>query len=207
VYPTHYLRTALALLLGTATLPALAQSAGDWTVGVGIHQVNPKSDNGTVLGGTGVEVGSSARPTFTAEYFLSDAWGVEVLASLPFQHDISLAGMGKIGTTRQLPPTVSLQYHFNPQGKVSPFLGAGVNYTAFFNEDATGALQGSDLSLDNSWGLAAHAGLDFALGQARAVRVDLRWMDIDTDVHLNGAKIGTAQIDPLAYGVSYVVKF
>jgi outer membrane protein len=196
-----------ALALGTLATPALAQSAGDWTFGVGVHQVNPKSDNGSLAGNTlDVEVDDDIKPTITAEYFIRDNLGIEVLASWPFEHDIAIAGVGTVGSTKQLPPTVSLQYHFDA-GKVRPFVGVGVNYTMFFSEDSTGALEGSRLRLDDSWGLAAHAGLDFAIGERGAVRVDVRWMDIDTDVELDGADIGTVQIDPLAYGIAYVFQF
>ena len=196
-----------ALALGTLATPALAQSAGDWTFGIGIHQVNPKSDNGSLAGNTlDVEVDSDIKPTITAEYFVRGNLGIEVLASWPFEHDIAIAGLGTVGSTKQLPPTVSLQYHFDA-GRVRPFVGAGVNYTMFFSEDTRGALEGTRLSLDDSWGLAAHAGLDFAIGERGALRVDVRWMDIDTDVELDGADIGTVQIDPLAYGFAYVFQF
>ena len=198
---------ALALVLGGAATPALAQSAGTWTVGVGAHQVNPKSDNGELAGGTlPVEVESNVRPTITGEYFIADNLGIEVLASLPFKHDIAIDGLGTVGETKHLPPTVSLQYHFG-QGKVKPFVGAGVNYTKFFSEETSGALEGADLELDASWGLAAHAGVDFKVGDKGAIRVDARWIDIDTDVSVEGEKLGTVNIDQLAYGVAYVFSF
>lgn len=198
---------ALALVLGGAATPALAQSAGTWTVGIGAHQVNPKSDNGKLAGGTlPVEVDSDIRPTITGEYFIRDNLGIEVLAALPFQHDIAIKGLGTVGDTKHLPPTVSLQYHFG-QGKVKPFVGAGINYTKFFSEDASGALEGSKLELDASWGLAAHAGIDFKVGEKSAIRVDARWIDIDTDVKLDGQDLGTVNIDPLVYGVAYVFSF
>ncbi len=198
---------ALALVLGGAATPALAQSAGTWTVGVGAHQVNPKSDNGELAGGTlPVEVESNVRPTITGEYFIADNVGIEVLASLPFKHDIAIDGLGTVGETKHLPPTVSLQYHFG-QGKVKPFVGAGVNYTKFFSEETSGALEGADLELDASWGLAAHAGVDFKVGDKGAIRVDARWIDIDTDVSVEGEKLGTVNIDPLVYGVAYVFSF
>lgn len=188
--------------------PAMAQSKGDWTLGLGVHQVNPKSDNGKLANGTlPVSVGSSTRPTITGEYFVADNLGIEVLAAWPFEHDINIKGLGKVGTTKQLPPVVSVQYHFNSKGKVSPFVGLGVNYTKFFSTDSKGALAGSDLKLDDSWGLAAHAGLDIPLGNNSAVRVDVRWADIDTKVKLDGAKLGTANIDPLVYGVAWVKTF
>lgn len=198
---------AIALAFGGLALPAFAQDAGQWTFSVGAHQVNPKSDNGSLAGNTlDVEVGSNVRPTVTAEYFVRDNLGIEVLAALPFQHDIDIKGLGKVGSTKHLPPVVSLQYHFG-KGNVKPFVGAGINYTYFFSESTSGALAGSKLSLDNSWGLAAHAGIDFKVGDKGAIRVDARWIDIDTDVKLDGAGLGTVNIDPLVYGAAYVFNF
>lgn len=198
---------AAALVLGGLAAPAFAQQAGEWTFGVGAHQTNPKSDNGSVAGGTlDVEVGSNVRPTITAEYFVRDNLGIEVLASWPFEHDISIAGLGQVGSTKHLPPTVSLQYHFG-EGTVKPFVGAGINYTLFMSEETEGVLAGSDLELDDSFGLALHAGIDFKVGEKGAIRIDARWIDIDTDATLNGADIGTVEIDPLVYGLAYVFRF
>ena len=198
----------LALAAAGVASPAFAEAKGDWTLGVGVHQVAPKSDNGKLVNGTlKTEVGNSIRPTITFEYFVADNLGVEVLGALPFKHEISLKGLGKVADTKQLPPVVTVQYHFNSKGKVSPFIGAGVNYTTFFSEDTTGALKDSRLKLQDSWGLAAHAGVDFAIGGKGALRVDMRWIDIDSKVKLNGEKIGTVNIDPLVYGASYVFKF
>lgn len=201
------LPASLAAALALAASPAMAQSKGDWAVAAGVHQVAPTSNNGTLAGGLKVDVDSDIKPTITGEYFIADNLGIEILAALPFKHDISIDGLGRVGSTKQLPPVVSLQYHFNSKGKVSPFLGAGLNYTTFFSEETGGALAGSRLKLDDSWGLAAHAGLDFAVGEKGALRVDVRWIDIDSDVKLDGAKLGTVKIDPLAYGVAYVFKF
>ncbi len=198
---------AAALVLGSLAAPAFAQQAGEWTFGVGAHQVNPKSDNGSVVGGTlDVDVGSNVRPTITAEYFVRDNLGIEVLASWPFEHDISIAGVGQVGSTKHLPPTVSLQYHFG-KGTVKPFVGAGINYTLFMSEKTEGALAGSDLKLDDSFGLALHAGIDFKVGEKGAIRIDARWIDIDTDASLDGVDIGTVNIDPLVYGAAYVFQF
>lgn len=199
---------SLAAALATASAPAPAQSRGDWTVGIGVHQVDPKSDNGKLAGGTlPVRVDSDLKPTFTGEYFIADHLGLELLASWPFKHDIAIAGLGRVGSARQLPPTVSLQYHFNSAGRVSPFVGAGLNYTTFFGEDTTGALAGSTLRLDDSWGLAAHAGVDFKVSERGALRVDARWIDIDSKAQLDGQNLGTVNIDPWVYGVAYVHRF
>ena len=196
--------------LALATSPALAQSAGSWTFGIGAHQVAPKSDNGTLtatpLGDLRMEVGNNARPTITAEYFIRDNLGLEVLAALPFQHDIAVAGVGKVGSTKHLPPTVSLQYHFG-QGKVKPFVGLGVNYTRFFSTKSEGPIAGANLDLSDSWGLAGHVGLDVQISEKSAIRIDYRKIDIDTRVKLNGANLGTkntVNIDPSVYGIAYV---
>lgn len=206
-------RYALAASLALAAMPAFAQSAGHWTLGIGAHNVDPKSDNGTLtatpLGNLKMDIGSNARPTITAEYFLKDNLGVEILAALPFQHDINVVGVGKVGSTKHLPPTVSLQYHFG-QGKVRPFVGLGLNYTTFFSTKTEGAIDGTNLDLSNSWGLAGHVGVDFQVSEKGAIRIDYRKIDIDTDVKLNGAKLGTrntVNIDPSAYGIAYVMSF
>lgn len=201
-------RALFPMMLVCLAVPAAAQSRGEWTVGLGLHTVDPTSDNGSLSGGTlDLDVGSDSKPSVTAEFFIRDNLGIEVLAAWPFEHGISIDGLGKAGSTKHLPPTVSFQYHFNSSSKVSPFLGAGLNYTAFFSEKASGALAGSELKLKNSWGLAAHAGLDISFSTKNALRIDARWIDIDSDVSLDGVGLGTAHIDPMVYGVAWVHRF
>lgn len=197
------IRLTTALLLSTALLsgPAFAQSQGDITVGLGFGLVSPKSDNGTLVG-LDVEVEDDARPIFTAEYFFMDNVGVELLAAIPFEHDIKLDGED-IGSTKHLPPTVSLNYHFPNTSAFTPYLGVGVNFTSFFSEDS----DLGDLDLENSWGLSAQAGLDYQVSPNGAVRLNVRWIDIDTDASLNGDDLGEVEIDPLFVGVSYVHRF
>lgn len=197
------MKTLALACLAAVTLgaPALAQSAGEMTLGLGLGFVNPKSDNGIVAGGT-TTIDGNARPTVTFEYFIRDNLGIELLAALPFKHDINVGG-AKAGVTKHLPPTLSLNYHFPTGGALTPFVGLGVNYTLFFQDRSPLG----DLKIDNSWGLAAHLGVDYALSEKGALRMDLRYIDIDSDVKLNGAKVGRVEVDPLVAGVSYVMKF
>lgn len=197
------LRAVLISILGaTAALPAQAQEVADWLWRVGVHQVVPKSSNHDL-----VNVDAAAGLTFNGTYLFAPHWGVELLAALPFQHDVNLNGGGKVAAVKHLPPTISLQYHFNPGARVRPYVGAGLNYTLFFDERTTGALAGADLELDASFGLAAQFGLDVALGDAWLVNLDARWFDIDSDAKVNGVNIGTVEIDPYAFGVSVGRRF
>ncbi|ATG35100.1 MULTISPECIES: OmpW family protein [Phaeobacter] len=195
--------SALALSAALAALagPALAQSQGDWTLGVGIANVNPKSDNGTVAGAAAT-IDDDTALTFTAEYFIRDNIGIELLAASPFEHDISLNG-AYTATTKHLPPTLSVNYHFPTQTQFKPFVGIGINYTTFFEESSPAGV----ISLDDSVGLALNLGADWQISDRGALRVNVRYMDIETDVTLNGAKIGTAEIDPVTVGFGYVHRF
>ena len=193
---------ALALLASAAlALPAAAQSAGDMTLGLGLGSVGPKSDNGTVAGGAAT-IDGNARPTVTFEYFLRDNVGIEVLGALPFKHVVNVNG-ARAGVTKHLPPTVSINYHIPTGGPITPLLGLGVNYTHFF-EDRSPL---GDLDISDSWGLAAHLGVDYAISEKGAIRADLRYIDIDSDVKLNGATVGKVEVDPVVAGLSYIMKF
>lgn len=196
----------LAVLMGSAALPALAQSKGDFLLGLGVHSVTPDNSSSLTTAGR-IDVDANIRPTITGEYFIADNIGIELLAAWPFEHDINLVGTGKIGKTKHLPPTLSLQYHFTNASAVTPFLGAGVNYTYFFDDTASGPLAGTSLDLSDSWGLALHAGLDYAITDRGSLRADVRYIDIETDVKVGGTPIGKVKIDPWVFGVAYVHKF
>lgn len=186
-----------------AAPPAFGYEAGDLLVRAGLHSVDPKSDNGDI-----VEVGDGTRPTLDVTYMFSRNWGVELLAAVPFEHDVRLADGGdKVATVKHLPPTVSLLYHFLPDAPVKPYLGLGLNVTFFFDEDTRGALEGADLELDTSIGPAAVAGVDIELGSRWFLNANVRYLDIDTDAELDGTKLENVEIDPFAFGVSVGYRF
>jgi len=192
----------------TASANEASLQAGDILVRGGIHVVSPKSDNGSLVGGAlDVDVDSNWRPSATLTYMLTPAIGVELLVAIPFKHDINIDGLGKVATTRHLPPTLSLQYHVNDLGRVRPYVGAGINFTLIFDTSTTGALNGSKLSLDNSFGLAAQAGVDIHLNRDWFVNGEIRYIDIDSKARLDGTRIGTVEIDPLVFGVGVGRRF
>lgn len=201
------LAAATALTMTTA----FAVPAGTWSVAAGAHYVDPKSDNGSLVNGAlDVDVDGDVRPTISGEYFIANNVGVELLAAIPFHHDITLTDTNgnKIDAkTQHLPPTLSVQYHFdynNMPMNIKPFVGVGVNYTTFFNERIA---TGGDLKLDDSVGVAGHVGLDIPFAPTEAFRIDARYMDIKTDASLNGIDIGEVDISPWVYGVAFVKQF
>jgi len=196
----------LATALATTAAPALAQSKGDMTLGLGLHSVMPTDSNSATTPGL-LNVDPNIRPTVTFEYFIADNIGIEVLAAWPFEHDVNLVGTGKVAKTKQLPPTVSLQYHFANSSALTPFVGVGLNYTTFFDETGVGILAGQNVKLSDSWGLAAHAGVDYAVSDRGALRLDVRYIDIETDLRINGVQQGKVKIDPWVVGAAYVIKF
>jgi outer membrane protein len=143
--------------------------------------------------------------TFTGTYMLTNNIGLELLAALPFEHDIELNG-SKVGETKQLPPTLSVQWHF-PIGQFKPYVGVGVNYTIFFDQSTTGALDGADLDLDNSLGLAGQAGVDWFINDNWLINFDVRYISIETDAKVNGDKLGTVDINPWIVGLNAGYKF
>lgn len=192
------LTSAIALI----SSPALAQSKGDWTLGIGYATIDPKSDNGEVAG-FDIDVDSDESFTFTAEYFFWDNVGVELLAAIPFEHDFDL-GDDIDGSVEHLPPTLSINYHFPTNSPWKPYVGAGINYTTFSDEDIS--IDG-DLELDDSWGIALQAGIDYQVASNGAIRFNVRWFDIDADAELDGEDIGTVEIDPFLFGIAYVFQF
>ena len=193
------------VLLGLVALGAnsvQAQEAGAWMIRAGAWNISPKSDNSDIVN---VDAGQSLGFNFT--YFVGDRFAVEVLASLPFSHDINLNAGGKVAETRHLPPTVSAQYHMPLSDSLSMYGGLGLNYTLFFEEETSGALAGTTLELDDSFGVAAQIGLDYRLTERYYLNLDARWADIDSDATLDGADLGTVEIDPFVLSVNLGMRF
>ncbi|HSP84917.1 MAG TPA: OmpW family outer membrane protein, partial [Psychrobacter sp.] len=168
-------------------------------------------ENPLAAGDFSVDVDGDVRPTISGEYFIANNVGVELLAAIPFHHDFTLTDSLNneiTGRTQHLPPTLSLQYHFdydNMPMNIKPFVGVGVNYTTFFKEKLN--QPGADLKLDDSVGIAGHIGLDIPFAATESFRIDARYMDIKTDATLNGTDIGEIDISPWVYGVAFVKQF
>jgi outer membrane protein len=220
------MRILLAICVSAAIFlaapAALAHDAGDFYVRVGATNVNPDDPNGDIdlsavdpaLAKQDIDVDDAWSLTFTGSYQWTENWAVELLAAYPFEHDIDVEGLGKVGSTKHLPPTLSLQYHFLPKGKFQPYVGAGLNYTIFFDDGAEGVLSdlGGDLEIeDDSFGLAGQVGFDYMFNDQWFINLDLRYINIETKAKVTIPGVGTIKedvdINPWVYGVNIGYKF
>ena len=198
---------ALGLTLGATSFSAQAIQAGDMFARVTLTQVAPDDDADAFSTVAVVpEVGDSTRPGVTFVYMYDNNIGFEVLAALPFKHDITVDGMGKIGETKHLPPTFSVQYYFNPESKVRPYVGLGLNYTTFFSTKSIAGL-GGDLDLDDSFGLAAQVGIDYDINEKWFLTADARYINIETTATNSAAGTTDVEINPTVVSIGVGYKF
>ena len=218
------LAASMVALALTAPL-AQAHKAGDIILRAGAATVDPHEDSanlaiaGGKVGGTKATLDSDTQLGLTGTYMLSDHLGIGLLAATPFQHAVGVKGLGtldgKLADIKHLPPTLSLQYFpLDGSSRVQPYIGAGVNYTLFFDEDLTSQREAqgfSNLKLDNSWGLALEAGLDYQLTENILFNATVWYLDIDTTATTNLAGVGKVKVDvdvdPWVYMVGLGYKF
>jgi len=198
---------AATLLAAGFSASVSAHQAGDIIVRAGAIVVAPNESSDDVAGKGEFQISNDTQLGLNFGYMLTDNFGVELLAATPFSHDVSLGGT-KIAETKQLPPTLVAQYYFgNSQSVVRPYIGVGVNYTNFYDNEFTNDLGGAltDLSMTTSWGLAAQAGVDYQVNKNWLVNASVWYAQISSDVKfkLSGdtVVIGT-DIDPWVYMVS-----
>lgn len=159
--------------------------------------------------GGSVEIDNSVVPELDITYFFTPNFAAELILGVT-PHDIHGAGALKgveIGKAWLLPPTVTLQYHFTNLGAFKPYVGAGPNYTVFFNQDAAGGTV-KQLDIQNSFGFALQAGVDIMLDRHWGLNIDVKKLYLRPDVSLNnGALTGNVKIDPWLVGGGVTYRF
>ena len=221
-------RLSACLLLAPALLAASiaqAHQAGDIIVRAGAVTVDPREDSsdikagGTPIAGSKATLDSDTQLGLNFAYMLTDKVGIELLAATPFSHDVGVKGVGpgvdgKLGSIEHLPPTLSLVYYpLDNASAFKPYVGAGVNFTWFFDEDLSSAAKDAEFdgfSLDNSWGLAAQIGADYMLSDNWMVNAQVRYIDIETTgkTRLDGTPVKVdVDVDPWVYMVGLGYKF
>ncbi len=239
---------AAAAVLALASSSALAYEPGTFILRGGVGTVAPdsKSLSGEVEDAAFyeacLEVDDGTGFLMGGTYMFNENWAIDVLAALPIEHDIDfeLYGLeipngdldeladvsGQLGSVEQLPPTLSVQYHFAPDATFQPYFGVGLNWTTFSSEKLKPKVDGltseeledilgfDKFKVDDSYGIAAQLGGDWMIGDHTVVNFDVRYMDIDSDLMLYGddfeggkMKAGTLNIDPWVYSVNLGYQF
>jgi len=176
-----------ALILSCLSGGAYAHEAGEFFIRAGSATVRPTEGSDNVLGSLGgFNVSNNTQLGLTFTYMATENIGVELLAATPFRHKVGTGPTGNIATVHQLPPTLMAQWYFgDANSKARPYIGAGVNYTTFFDEkfNDNGKENGlSDLSLKDSWGAAGQVGLDYLVNRDWLLNMSVWYMDLDTYV-------------------------
>lgn len=222
--------TASLLTLAIAAPLAQAHQAGDIIVRAGAITVDPHESSSDIwvgalstdVAGTKATLDSDTQLGLNFAYMLTNNIGIELLAATPFSHNVGVKGMpggfsglnGKLGELKHLPPTLSVVYYpLDGSSAFQPYVGAGINYTWFFDTKLSSDAEDkgfSGLDMKDSWGLAAQVGMDYMLTDNIMINAQLRYIDIDTTGTTNygGKKVKVdVDVDPLVYMVGIGYKF
>jgi len=196
-------RIAAALDLAATTLtPALAQTSSDgqWLVRARAVHLDPANKDNI----DGLDVGINSRwiPEVDITYFFTPNIAAELILTYPQKQDVKADG-SKIGTLKHLPPVLTVQYHFDQVNGFKPYVGAGLNYTRFSSVDLP-----AGLSIDkNSFGFALQAGVDYEISKGMYLNLDVKKVQIRTDLKSGGSTLGKVKVDPLLVGLGIGWRF
>jgi outer membrane protein len=187
------------------------KAAGDINVrlrGIGVVP----TDRGAIKTAAGAPTGLNAEvdndyvPEVDISYFVTPNIALELIAATT-KHEVNASNGLDMGSVRLLPPTLTLQYHFTPTARFSPYVGAGLNYTFFYNEKK-GALR--SISYDDNIGYALQAGIDYAIAGAWSFNIDVKklWLSTDVTADLGGTKLkADVDLNPWIFGVGLGYRF
>jgi outer membrane protein len=200
----------MKLMISAAALMAVhagaAAEESPWLVRARAVHLSP-ADKSDPVGGVGaadrIGVSDKTIPEVDISYFFSPNIAAELVLTYPQKHDVTLDG-ARIGSFKHLPPTLLAQYHFMPDASFRPYVGAGLNYTTISGVDLLGGKGGLE---HDSLGLALQAGADIRIDQRWSFNIDVKKVNIRSDVRSGGAKISSVKIDPLLVGVGLGYRF
>ena len=230
-------KSLLVVAMLSVFAPMLAQAeAGDIVVRMRVAYVNPDESSklGSVSAAAGstysnlmsadskLSVGNNTIPELDISYYFTKNIAAELILATGTRHDVSIVSNSgdllnqPLGSVNILPPTLTAQWHFNPDQMIDPYIGAGVNYTHSFDRNlaTTAVAAGKAIHIDQDmFGVVAQAGVDINLGSGWLINADVKYVTMNTNVNLtldNGAtwtKIDDLDINPWIFGVGIGKKF
>lgn len=194
---------AVLCLVAANVMCGTAMADTPWLFKAGVTQVQPTSNNGTLntaLGQFDAKVSDEVGVTGTIEYTFAPNLSAELLLAVPYKHDVELNGT-KLASFRHLPPTVTLKYSGSEMSGFTPYVGAGLNYTFVYDEKID--IAGLSLKGKDSTGFAALIGANYKLPNSPlGAALDVRYINIESDLSLNGNAIGKLKVNPWVVGLS-----
>jgi outer membrane protein len=222
---THGIKTlafAAMALLGSSA--AMAQSAGTWMVKGGVNNISPQVKSGDLsapsLPNSQVDVKSATAAILTAAYMLTDETSLEFYAGLPYKHDIvgagALSGAGKLGSVKQVSPTLFAQYRFMPPASAfRPYVGIGLTYAHFYGEEGSGTLTAltnpggppTTMKVDSAFGLSPQVGLSFQLNERWYLDGSVIKTFLKNKTTLSTGQTIDTKLDPISANISIGYRF
>lgn len=194
-----YSGLALALATSLATPLASAAQDGPWLVRARIVHLDSANKDGTPLALT---INNKVIPEVDITYFFTPNLSAELILTYPQKHTLR-AGGTEIGSLKHLPPTLTAQYRFTGLGGFTPYVGAGINYTRFSSVKLP-----AGVTIDkDSVGAALQLGVDIPIDKALWLNLDLKKVQIGTEVSAGGTALGKFKVDPLLLGVGLGWRF
>ncbi|MBV8634828.1 MAG: OmpW family protein [Burkholderiaceae bacterium] len=214
-YSTLFLAAATVSLLPGVSLADDASpfQAGSVMLRARAIDVDPQVSSAVSVINGSVHAGNNLVPEVDGSYFFTPNVAAELIAAVTYHtvKDVnSAAGTLPLGSVRLLPPTLTAQWHFLPEAKFNPYVGAGINYTFFYGvKGSTVPIIYSTHYSDNVGG-ALQAGFDYRLSGNWFLNVDAKKLFLHTDVTL-GTKVGqvkaSVDLDPWIVGAGVGYKF
>jgi outer membrane protein len=207
---------ALGAWLGIAAPATAGNYTGDTLVRVQGTVVIPdssakvESPPGSPLVGASADVSTEVIPTLTITHFFTKNIAAELFCCFG---RFNAEGRGtaidgaNLGSFWVFPPILTLQYHFDPVGGIKPYVGAGVEYMAFFNGGHSDLPGNPKIKLDPAWGFALQGGVDVELGKGWYLNADIKKVWLETDASWDSAATAKVTVDPLIVSAGLGYRF
>lgn len=197
-------------LLAALSFSAMAQE-NPWMVRARATHLNWDNKQDAQLASANLDVNAKNKtiPEVDISYFFTKNIAAELVLTYPQRVDVR-SGQTSLGTVTALPPTLLAQYHFTDLGPLKPYVGAGVNYTRFGSRNlGLGGLANAFSVESSSIGYAAQVGADYMLTKNWGINLDVKYLQIKTDVidNTTNASAGTLKLNPIATSVGVTYKF
>ena len=207
-------KTLIAILVAGLMAPALSfAEKGDFVVRARVTHIAPDESSHLVSAvGDRLEVDSNTIPEIDFSYYITKNIAAELILAIGTRHDVNIGGSGlnagtRLGSINLLPPTLTAQWHFNPDQTIDPYVGAGVSYIRAMDRNLNLSTTGITVER-NMFGPALQAGVDYNLQNKWLVNFDVKKIWFSTDVHADGlGKIDSLDIDPWVVSFGFGKKF